>query len=258
MTQLYLEDVREFVNEHIVEFHRSRLQSLENLALITLLKRKNPYLFRAKNIIRVQDLADNLLDAHLSSSEEELFGQFLEKLAIFIAQKLYGGYKSERVGIDLELVRDKTYALIQIKSGTNWGNSSQQKQEENFRQAVQDVRRELASDYQIQPVLGICYGKTRTAFLRGYLKLVGQNFWYYISGNEQLYKEIIEPIGYRAKEHTEAFANKKTRISNLLTQELMNGFCENGIVDWEKIVELNSGNFDLPNFLAKQAPPERS
>ncbi|MCP4361921.1 MAG: hypothetical protein GY796_28245, partial [Chloroflexi bacterium] len=45
----------------------------------------------------------------------------------------------------------------------------------------------------------------RTSYLRGYLKVVGQNFWYLISENKDLYTDIIEPIGYRAKQHNEAF-----------------------------------------------------
>jgi hypothetical protein len=55
----------------------------------------------------------------------------------------------------------------------------------------------------VQAVLGICYGKTKTSYLRGYLKVVGQNFWYLISENEDLYTDIIEPIGYRAKQHND-------------------------------------------------------
>lgn len=102
----------------------------------------------------------------------------------------------------------------------------------------------------VQPVLGICYGKTRTSYIRGYLKVVGQNFWYLISENKDLYTEIIEPLGYQAKEHNETFLAGKGRVLNLLTKEFLNEFCdESGAIDWIKLVEFNSGNYDLDNFL---------
>lgn len=78
-------DVCEFVNENIVDFHQRRISSLENLSLQTLLK-KNPYLFKAKNITTANELITGLLDAFLSSSEEKLFGDFLEELAVFLLQ----------------------------------------------------------------------------------------------------------------------------------------------------------------------------
>jgi hypothetical protein len=252
MKPLALDQVNEFVNTHIVEFHEGKIRSLEKLKLKTLLRRKNPYLFRAKNIVLTQDLVQDLLDAHISSSEEELFGQFLEHLALFVAGKTCGGIKSERIGLDLGFMSDSIYHIVQIKSGTNWGNSTQQKkQEENFKAAVAEVRTEVPPEIDILPILGICYGKTRTSTLRGYTKIVGQNFWYLISKNENLYTDIIEPIGHRAKQHTEEFHKQKARIVNLFVAEFMDEFCQDGVIDWEKIVQFNSGNFDLPDFWTK-------
>jgi len=87
-------DVVSYVEDNIGTFHSKRKQSLETLKLSIILKRKNPYLFKAKNILTAHDLAQNLLDAHLSSQEETIFGDFLEGLAIFINGKVYGGKKS--------------------------------------------------------------------------------------------------------------------------------------------------------------------
>jgi len=103
----------------------------------------------------------------------------------------------------------------------------------------------------VQPVLGICYGKTRSNYLRGYLKVVGQNFWYLISENKNLYTEIIEPIGYRAKEHNQAFDIEKARVENKFTREFIDKFCDkDGAIDWAKLVEFNSGNYDLDKFFS--------
>ncbi len=73
----------DFANAEIVKFHNSRVARLEEVQLHDVLKKKNPYLFRAKDIVGAPGLVSSILDAFLSSSEEELFGTFLEELAIF-------------------------------------------------------------------------------------------------------------------------------------------------------------------------------
>ena len=118
-------DIAPHIEKNIIFFHRRRLKSLEDLKLKTVLKRKNPYLFRAKNIVTASELVKGILDAHLSSQEETIFGDFLEDLAIFICGHVYHGRKSAAEGIDLEFAKDGTLHIVAIKSGPNWGNSSQ-------------------------------------------------------------------------------------------------------------------------------------
>jgi len=250
MKPLQLDKVNEFANENIVDFHNRRISSLEGLKLDKLLK-KNPYLFKAKNIQTASDLMQGLLDAFLSSSEEKLFGDFLEDLAIFIASQTCGGHKSSAPGVDMEFENRGVHYIVSVKSGPNWGNSSQQRKlEEDLQNAVRRVKQSQFGK-NVQPVLGICYGKTRTSYLRGYLKVVGQNFWYLISENENLYTDIIEPIGYRAKEHNEAFVNERSRVENRFTKEFIDRFCSaDGSIDWVKLVGFNSGNYDLDGFLS--------
>ena len=187
----------------------------------------------------------------LYSSEEKLFGDFLEDLAIYVSQLIYSGHKSSAAGIDLEFNDGKVHYLVSIKSGTSWGNSSQiRKQEENFQKAIAVMKQSHLS-LNVQPVLGICYGKTRTTFLRGYMKVVGQNFWSLISGNKDLYTDIVEPLGYRAKEHNEKFAEEKNRVINLFTKEFIDKYCDNGVINWQKLVEFNSGNLKLSPVVAE-------
>jgi hypothetical protein len=81
------------------------------------------------------------------------------------------------------------------------------------------------------------------------MKVVGQNFWYLISENNELYTDIIEPIGYRAKEHNEVFLLEKGNVTNRFTKQFIDRFCDNrGAIHWAKLVEFNSGNFDLDKF----------
>jgi len=250
MNPLCLDKVNVYANENIVNFHQKRVESLESLKLNKLLK-KNPYLFRAKNITTAGDLMNGLLDAFLSSSEEKLFGDFLEDLAIFVASQTCNGHKSTAPGVDLEFENKGISYIVSVKSGPNWGNSSQQsKLAEDLQKAVIRVK-QSQHGVNVQPVLGICYGKTRTNYLRGYLKVVGQNFWYLISENEDLYTDIIEPIGYRAKEHNDAFDKEKARVVNRFTKEFIDRFCDDtGAIDWVKLVGFNSGNYDLDKFLS--------
>ena len=164
MSDLDLVDVCTFVNENIVNFHKKRIYSLESLKL-DLLLRKNPYLFRAKNITTAHELITGLLDAFLSSSEEKLFGDFLEELAIFITEKTFQGHKSSAQGVDIEFFKNDIHYIVSVKSGTNWGNSSQHKKlKEDLAAAVTRIKQSHYSR-NVQSVLGICYGKTKTGIL---------------------------------------------------------------------------------------------
>ena len=242
--------VIEFVNSNITDFHGKRLQILSKLTLHKLID-KNPYLFRAKNINLASELIENTMSAFLSSSEEKVFGDFLEDLAIFIAGITVNGHKSSAQGIDLEFINESNHYLVSIKSGVNWGNSSQHKKMvEDFNNAVKRIK-QSPHHANPQPTLGICYGKNKTTrHKNGYIHIVGQNFWTLISGNIELYKEIIEPLGYRAKEHNEHYEHEKARISNVLTARFIQEFCNSkGEIDWPQLVQANSGNYDLDKFI---------
>ena len=238
-----LKKIAEFVNSTIEQFHGSKLRILHNLNLSVVLSKKNPYLFRAKNLTSASDLVKDILDAYLSSSEEKIFGDFLEALAIFVAGLRYGGQKSSTTGIDLEFIKKNARYLVSIKSGPNWGNSSQQqKQEDDFKNAVKVLKQSKQSSH-VESVLGICYGKAKDTHKRGYLKLEGQSFWNLISGDKNFYKKIIEPLGYNAKQHNDNYRKEKDKIYNRFTKEFFERFCDkDGVILWEKLVEFNSGN----------------
>src|SRR5436190_11486387 len=125
MEKINLKDVSLYVEQNIGTFHQKRIQSLDGLKLSQVLKRKNPYLFKAKYVLTADQIIRGIVDAHISSSEEGIFGDWLEGLAIFINQKVYNGKKSGIIGIDLEFDNNGVRNIITIKSGPNWGNSSQ-------------------------------------------------------------------------------------------------------------------------------------
>ena len=240
MNELNLEDVVKFVERNIGTFHDKKLEGLEKLKFTSILKRKNPYLFKAKNILTAHDLVKGLLDAHLSSNEETIFGDFLEGLAIFICEKVFEGKKSAAEGIDLEFEKENIKHIVSIKSGPNWGNSSQiSRMKDNFRRAKR-VLRSNAPSRNIIAVNGCCYGKDDNPDKGDYLKLCGQRFWEFISGNKNLYTEIIEPLGHRAKQKNEQFMDAYSIIINNFTAQFIEYFCEEGKINWEMIVKFNS------------------
>jgi hypothetical protein len=209
-----------------------------------LLKKKNPYLFRAKNVVTAQELVTSFLDAKLSASEEKIFGDFLEDLAIFIAQKTVNAQKSSGSGIDFEFRKGDKIIVVSVKSGLNWGNSSQWKALETDFKRAHKVLMQSSHVNNVQCVLGVCYGKAKTTLKRGIIfQVCGQNFWYMISGSESFYKDIVEPIGHKAKELNESFDVKKAQLINRLTKEFLDDFCSNdGKILWEKVVKYNSEN----------------
>lgn len=240
MAKLKLDVVKKYVEVNISSFHEARIQRLKEIDLLEVLLKKNPYLFKAKNILSAQDLIKGILDAYLSSQEETIFGTFLEKLAIFISSKVYRGKKSSAVGIDLEFEKKNIIYLVTIKSGTNWGNGSQiNKMKEDFRKAKR-ILGTNSSKKNIIAINGCCYGRINKIDKGEYLKIAGQRFWEFISENSELYTDIIEPVGYKAKERNEEFDKAYYQLLNQFTIQFANEFCINGIIDWNKLVRFNS------------------
>src|SRR4030042_5661064 len=121
MKQLNLKDIYEYVENHISVFHQKRLDYVQHkVDLRKILKQKNPYLFKAKNILTAQDLIKGFLDAFLQSQEETLFGDFMEDLAIFVCDTVYVAKKSELMGVDFEFEKDDIIYAVEIKTGWNW------------------------------------------------------------------------------------------------------------------------------------------
>ena len=241
MEILNLDNVVEYVEENIGVFHQKRISRLDSLKLSQVLKRKNPYLFKAKYVLTAEEIVRGLVDAHISSNEETIFGDWLEGLAIFINKKVYGGWKSGISGIDLEFDKGDRRYIVNIKSGPNWGNSSQiAKMVSDFKTAKKALRTSN-SNLNITAVNGCCYGCDNNPDKGDYFKYCGQRFWEFISGNDGLYTEIIEPLGHKAKEKNDEFLKAYAQRINKFTFEFGKEFCDtSGAIDWEKLVKFNS------------------
>jgi hypothetical protein len=243
MKKINMDEVQKYAEEHITIFHKQRLDFvLESLNLDKLLLHKNPYLFKAKNIFTAQQLIKSMADAYLQSGEETKFGEFIEGLAIFVCDKVYGAEKIEKgYGMDFKFEKDGIIYIVECKAGWNWGNKSQIGQ---LRLNAQIAKEKWGKDgKEVVIVNGCCFGKQKNkAEKAGYHKICGQDFWYLISNDNNLYIKIIEPIGYKAKQKNEEFEIAYASLQYKLTLEFAKIFCdEGGIIDWEKLLEFNSG-----------------
>jgi hypothetical protein len=236
-------DVFQYVEENIGTFHKKRICSLDSLSLAKVLKRKNPYLFKAKYVLTAEQIVKSIVDAHISSNEETIFGDWLEGFAIFINHKVYNGWKSGIVGVDLEFDKDNTRYIVNIKSGPNWGNSSQiSKMISDFKTAQRTLRTSN-SNLSIVAVNGCCYGRNNNPDKGYYYKYCGQKFWEFISGKSTLYTEIIEPLSHKAKEKNDEFLESYYNMINKFTIEFGNSFCnQKGAIKWEELVKFNSSS----------------
>ncbi len=242
MEKLKIQDVLQYVEQNIGTFHQKRIQTLDDLKLTNVLKRKNPYLFKAKYVLTAEQIIKGLVDAHISSNEETIFGDWLEGLAIFINGKVYGGRKSSTTGMDLEFDSDGIRNIVTIKSGPNWGNSGQiVAMIADFKKAKKTLRTSNAK-IQIRAVNGCCYGKDPKPDKGDYFKYCGQQFWEFISGDPNLFIEIIDPLGHKAKEKNDDFLKSYSQMINKFTKEFTQDFCkDSGEIDWAKLVRFNSG-----------------
>lgn len=108
--------VTEAISHSLTEFYTSLTKTLDSIDVDKILKRKNPYLYRAKGINSAGQIVDGILAAYISSSEETVFGNtFFEPIAIVVS----GGQKAVTEGVDITVDRDNTIYSIAVKSGTS-------------------------------------------------------------------------------------------------------------------------------------------
>lgn len=234
--------VKSYVRDNISAFHESRINKLSSLKLNDLLKKKNPYLYKAKNLNTPEAVVRSLASAFMSSAEETMFGDWLEGLVIYVAKECYGGVKSNAEGIDLEMDKDGVHYAISVKSGPNWSNSSSMaKLRLNFQKA-QRIYHTGGNRIPFEAVEGCFYGKKTSKPDSGHTLLCGQKFWEFVSGSPDLYMDIIEPLGTDAHIKNRMYEKEYDRMITKFTKEFSNLYCDDdGNINWSVIVEMNSG-----------------
>ncbi len=221
MNSLNLTEVNTFVNERINSLLQKQYQSLVGLCLEKLLRR-SPLLFLERNP-NASEVIEHSLNTYLAVTREHLFKHLLVELAQFIVMQEGNGRSSAISGIDLELTHNNTPHFIIIHPWLI--------EPDNLSFNPQPAA-------EIQPTIGVSYGKAFTGYLHGYLHFIGPHFWRIISYNKNLYDDLITPIRYRIGTYDDAFHKEKSAIINRLTLEFINRFCQHsGEIDWTRIIE---------------------
>ncbi len=247
MKRLNYKKLNTFIASDVIKpFYEIRLDRLKSANLSVIAKRKNPYLFKAKNIETAGDLARSILDAFLSSQEETIFGDLMENLAIHVCHEVFKGKKAEEGkyrSVDLIFNRDNKTYIVGIKSGPNWGNSDQVDiMKKNLKFAKKILHTELKKSTIIS-VNGCIYGRDNNPHKANkdpdlsYYKICGQAFWELISGDDQLYKKIIQPLDKEAKKRDNTFKKLYINKINEMTKDVVNIFYTKNILDWDKIID---------------------
>lgn len=240
MRPIEIERLHAYVDAVVAVFYEGKTKTLTSTRLRDLITRKNPYLFRVKNLTTPDQVIGEMLDALLSASEEKKFGDLLEALAIFVSEVTCDGRKSSAKGIDLEFDDNGTRYLVAIKSGPNWGNSSQHTAlEASFKSALA-IQRQAKSGLHVQAVLGMCYGATSGD--RGlYIVRGGRFFWEFLSGDAALYITLMNLMGQSALYYGRTFETERSRLQAQLVDEFSKAFLtSSGEIDWQAVLRANS------------------
>ncbi|MHB8753881.1 MAG: PmeII family type II restriction endonuclease [Candidatus Acidiferrales bacterium] len=228
----------------LASFYKRRIAVLEALNLEKVLRRKNPYLFRATGIQNAPEMVERLLAAHMSSSDETIFGEtFFEP----ICNALCGGHIAGTKGADFVIETRTSYEAIALKSGPNIFNSDQtSKQNQRF----DEIRRSLRATVrpftkQFIPTMGCGYGRSNrpepTAG-RQYYKLAGQAFWQKITGSPDFYLDLVKLMKNDPDKHALEFKLAWDRAVNRFVKQFSDLFCDSsGSILWAKLVAFNSG-----------------
>ena len=63
-----------------------------------------------------------------------------------------------------------------------------------------------------------------------------------LSPEPTLYVDIVEPLGYKAKEKNDVYLQEYAKMINKFTKEFIDDYCDSdGKIEWGKIVKLNAG-----------------
>ena len=212
-------------------FYGTLIEKIDGLNIQKVMKRKNPYLYRAKAMQSATEIV------------ETIFGNcFFEPIAIAAS----GGNKALAEGIDIMIQNNETNTIsaIAVKSGPSVFNAdSKKRQEQNFTAASKLAQQAKA---RYEAYIGYCYGKKKESG-RGkpkmYQELAGKRFWAELTGDEDFYIKIIGYMGTMPEKYVADYKESYNRAANRLVREFSNSFCrEDGSIDWEKLVEFNSGD----------------
>jgi hypothetical protein len=227
-------------------FFIRRISLLQTLELDAKIRRKNPYLIRAIGIASADEIVKELLDAHISSSNETLFGnEFFEPLAKWVAEQAFSDQPGTAVtlsdgeGVDIRISRPNENQVIAVKSGINVFNAqSRARQATDFAAVRSRLAREKKSFLEI---VGYSYGRKDAKPGGKFTEMAGQVFWSHLTGEDDFYLRIVEMMKNKPLEHRPMFLVEYDKAKNRFTKDFLDKYAlEDGSIDWSKLTSLIS------------------
>lgn len=241
------------VAELLGNFYDRRRGKLADLKMVSILKRKNPYLYRARGVSSAAEIIREILEAFITSSDEGIFGNvFFEPLAKWAAQVAAEGTAGKVVtvgaaeGVDVTIEEAVCYTAIAVKSGTNIFNSQSRKRQLQDFEALRKRLQKL--DKRFDAVIGYGYGRKqkRASSSSVVLELAGQQFWQALTGEPDFYVRFLTLMRDLPQTHAPLFRQELGRAENRLVKEFLFHFSDNeGQIDWPKLAAFNSGTQSL-------------
>jgi len=234
------------------DFHERRIKTLEKLNLRKVLRRKNPYLFKALGTEQAAEIVKRILEAYVSSSDETIFGDaYFEQ----IARNLPNIQVSDGKGVDIIVHEEKVIRAYALKSGPNPFNSSAKaKQNTEF---IELKARLMKLQKQFDPVLAYAYGRKNKPSSGTYIyrESSGQEFWKEITGDENFYLKLITLMKDEPLKRIDQYQHDWDATLNKFTKEFMEDFClPDGHIDWEKLTKFVSATEPL-NLQKRKTKP---
>ncbi len=237
------------IGELLDVFFTKRIEALSKLKLRTKLSAKCPYLMKAIGVADAGEIVEEILDAHISSSDETIFGNdFFEPLAKWVAEQAYSTVPGTTVqvsgspGVDISIEHPDRNEAIAVKSGTRVFNAqSRKKQAEEF----QTLFRVLAKTRKaFEPLVGYCYGRKtqRKNSPSPFSEMAGQAFWSHLTGEEDFYLRIVDLMRDKPRHYRDAYQAAYNKAKNKFVKEFAEDFLSaDGSIDWVRLTQFNSG-----------------
>ncbi|OFI07098.1 hypothetical protein CLOACE_05030 [Clostridium acetireducens DSM 10703] len=197
-----LQKAKEFFKDIIVESHIRNTKKLFKLKEFNI----NPFLITyLANYLTGNNNPESIAKALiyprvLGTSINTLFGNRLQTFCI----KVLSGFASTTSGIDIEFIDalDNRRKYCQIKAGPNTINKDDVETIKNHFTSVRKLARTNGLSIQFDDlVLGVMYGTEKELSANykrvneEYPVIVGQDFWYRITGDEDFYSDLIKAFG---------------------------------------------------------------
>ena len=222
----------QIVDEFEITFTQPIIEKLSKLKMRDIIRRKNPYLYRASGISTCEELVNRAFTEYTSTLGENYFGSFFESIARVVS----GGIKPASGGeIDLDVRKGDRAYLYTIKSGPGGYNSSAEaKARLDFAHAEQRLRQDRITTHK---KMGYAYGRRKTSFKDGVEKLASKDFWAELSDDKDFYIKFLD-VCAELNPLFEADVNSPYQVLLNEAHELL---CEDDVIRWDKVMRLVSG-----------------